>query len=770
MPSPVEPPSGRRSSDRPLVGVIAAKLAPHRLPRGSVSRPGLLDQLRAGHDRVLTLVSAPAGFGKTTLLTEWATSDSGRSFAWVTLDASDAEPVRLWTHVIASLSAVEPEVGVRSLPSLRAHPDSIADAVLPVLYDELVLGDATVLVLDDYHLAENTVIDRQVEAFQHYRPDNVQLVIATRSDPALGVARLRASGELVEVRAASLAFDESELRQFFAGMGITGLTPHEVHRLAERTGGWPAPVRLAALLLPDADRDSFIDSFTGGSREVVDYLTRDVLDVLEPATRDFLLQVCILSRLNGSLCDAVVGTTGSGALLADLERSNVFVSVDSAGEWYSEHQLFADALRLELTRTRPALVPVLHARAAAWFEDAGDLETATEHAIAARDVPTASRLVAAQVQPMAATGRLAIVRRWLSALSWPEAESDPELAYVRALAATIDNRVDEAVALLELVRTGPPGQLDAAGLPLGFRADYVEGVVGVNEVARAEAAARRAVQTAPSAVWEGFALAGLGQSLYLQGRTDEAVQVLRRAVGQIPDANPLMLALAVGNLALAESALAVPSRADAMLDQVAGLMSTIGSERTPAGAIVEMGCAERDRRRGDLRSASRRLEHAIAILASRPRSAWLANAYLLLATVHRALGSSADAVAALDHADAVLDRLADPGDLRRRSARLRALVVAPVRHASEFGEVLSERETAVLRLASAGLAQRQIADQLFISYNTVKSHLKTSYRKLGVTSRQDAIARFALLELDDPDLGEPDLDERRTRRSRLSPG
>jgi len=747
VPRPTDPPAGRRSTDRAHAGVIETKLAPHRLPHGSVSRPALLEQLRHGRDRALTLVSAPAGFGKTTLLTEWVTTDRERVFAWVTLDASDAEPVRLWTNVIASVAARRLSVGVGSLPALRTNPDRVADAVLPILFDELAAVGEVVVILDDFHLASNSVVNAQVEAFLRYRPAQVQLVIATRADPSLGVARLRASGELVEIRADSLRFDESELASFFDGMGVKGLTPSDQRRLAERTGGWPAPLRLAALLIPADDPASFIDSFTGGSRQVVDYLTRDVLDLLEPQTRDFLLQVSVLSRLSGALCDAVVDTTGSGAVLADLERSNLFVSVDSAGEWYQEHQLFAEALRLELARTRPELVPVLHRRAAAWFEAAGDRETATDHAIAARDVPTASRLVAAQVQLMASTGRASTTRRWLCALSWPEAERDPELAFVRAVAASLDNRVDLAIGYLDLARTGPPDQMDAAGLPLAFRADFMESLVGVTQVGRAEAAGLRAVASAPSSGWEGIALAGVGQALYLQGRTSEAVDVLRRAIGQIPDANPIMLAIGFANLGLAESALDVPSRADPKLDELAGQLSAIGAERSPAGALVHLALGERDRRNGDLRGAADQFGLTIEILGAGPRTAWLANAYLLLAAVHRDLGDPAAAMADIDHANETLDRLPDAGNLRDRSARLAEQLVAPVRRASEFGEQLTDREMDVLRLAAAGLGQRQIAGQLFISYNTVKSHLKTSYRKLGATSRDEAVAKFALLEV-----------------------
>jgi LuxR family maltose regulon positive regulatory protein len=750
------PPGGRRPSDHVRVGLIATKLVPPRLPRGSVGRPQLLARLRTGRRRVLTLVSAPAGFGKTTMLAEWVTTDSGTPFAWVALDRGDAEPVRLWTHVIAALAQSEPEVGNRSLVALRTDPDRITDAVLPVLFDELSEADTSVvLILDDYHLAETIELNAQVEAFLRYRPVRVQVVVATRADPALGVARLRASGELVEVRADSLRFDVSELSRFFEGLGVTGLTDADETRLAERTGGWPAPLRLAALLIPNRDRDAFIDSFTGATRQVVDYLARDVLDLLEPATREFLLQVSVLGRMNGPLCDAVLDTSGSGAVLAELERSNLFVSVDAAGEWYRQHQLFAEALHLELARTRPEHVPMLHGRAADWFAGIGELETATEHAIAARDVRLASHLIASQMVLLASIGRFATVRRWLSTLSWPEAELDPELAVVRATAAYMDNNIEQALRHLALARTGTPDLVDAAGLRVGLRADLLEGLLGVTDVGRAEAAARRAAREETPPPYGGAALAGLGQALYFQGRIDEAVQTLRQAVTLIPDANPIILAVGVGNLGLAESAAATPtSHADSMLDRVFALLTSIGADRTPAGLTVQLALGERDRRAGDLRAAAARFQRTIGLLEAASGSAWLANAHLLLAAVTRELGDPVTSLTALDRADVILDRLPDPGDLPARSRRLRALLTTPLGHASEFGEQLSDRETAVLRLAAEGLTQRQVAEQLFISYNTVKSHLKASYRKLGATSRAEAVTRFGALERGDTP-GEP---------------
>ena len=727
--------------------MVRAKLVPPRLPRGSVRRPGLLDTLRAGGGRSLTLVSAPAGFGKTTLLAEWAQTDLLHRFAWVSLDAGDREPERFWSHVAAALSGVEPAVTGATVAAMRARPRRIGDVAMPRLFDELARGDdELVLVLDDYHRAESPEISALLAEFLRYRPERVQLVVSTRSDPALGVARLRAGGDLVEVRADALRFDEAEVASFFDGIGLAGLTPTEGHQLAERTGGWPAPLRLASLLMPEHGRATFIEQFSGASRHVVDYLAQDVLDLLDPATRDFLLQVSVLGRFTGPLCDVVTGTTGSGALLADLERANLFISVDSAGEWYQPHQLFTQALRVELTRTRPGLVPVLHARAAAWLEDAGDIEAATDHAIAAHDVHLASRLVAAQVQPMSATGRGANIRRWLAALAWPEALRDPELAFVRAVAASLANHLDDAADWLDVARTGDLGAVDAGGLPLGFRVDFLDSAMGVNDVGRALDTARRAVEGAPNPSWHGIALACLGQAQRLAGNGDAAASTLRVAVGEISDANPIMLAFAVGNLGLAESSTGAESHADPLLDRLADVLRAVGADRSVPAAVLLLAQGERSRRVGDPQGALSAVRCAIDILEDMPRSAWLADALLLLAATERLVGHAAGASDAVDRAQEILDRLPDPGALVARAAALRAMLSAPTRHAGEFGEELSAREIVVLRLAADGLQQREIADQLYISYNTVKSHLKSAYRKLGVASRDAAIER--LQELD----------------------
>ena len=725
-------------------GLIRSKLAPGRLPSGTIARPRLADRLTSGRGCLLTLVSAPAGFGKTTLLTEWVSTRAEGSVAWVSLDKADRDPVRLWTHLIAALAGTGRGIGSASSAAVRMRPEEIETFALPILLEELsVEGPEVVLVLDDFQLAETLRTASAIDAFLRYRPARVQVVIATRSDPNLGVARLRASGRLVEVRAEQLRFDEHEIGAFLKGMGHTDLSPDVESQLATQTGGWPAPLRLFALLLPNQDAGELLGPGSGAKRPVIDYLTSDVLDLLEPDAHEFLLRASVLTKMDAASCEAVVALPGSAAILSELERSNLFTSLDHSGEWYQLHDLFAEGLRLELRRTHPELVPVLHRRAALWLEQAGDLELATAHAISSRDLQLSTRLVSGQSAPLLASGRAATVREWLSDLSWPAAKAEPELAFVRANLAVLAHDIADAEHWLDVAATGPADRLGSMGLPLGFRTDFLRAVVGVNDVGAARAVAQRALASAPAPRWQGVALAGLGQAQYLSGEPEQAEQTLRRAVGLISEDTPNLLAFAVGVLALVEYGRGLESQAGTMLDGALERLEAAGWEHSPLGAVVHLAIGERARAGGDYREAARWFDLAIELLQRDTRSAWLANAYLLRAAAAQKLGDASVEVQSLAAADAILVRLPDPGDLPRRAERLRHRSPAATRHVTEFGEKLSAREAAVLQLAAEGLTQREIADQLVISYNTVKTHFKATYRKLGATSRVDALAQFS---------------------------
>ena len=371
---------------------------------------------------------------------------------------------------------------------------------------------------------------------------------------------------------------------------------------------------------------------------------------------------------------------------------------------------------------------------------------ATAHAIASKDLDAATRLVALQASQLASGGRWATVRGWLSELSWPEALAHPELAFIRATGASFAHELDLAEEWLDIAEAGPPDFVGSMGLPLGYRTDFLRAIVGINDVDRAEAAARRAIAAAPAPHWKGVGLAGLGQAQYLQGHYALAQQTLLEAVGLIPEANPNLLTVAMGNLALAEYAVGSTSHAAALLDDGVALIRSIGQERTPSGGILHLACGERARAGGDPRGALGWFESAVEVFSQGTRSAWLANAHLLQASAFHALGDDTEEMRCLDLADAVLGRLPNPGALRSRSEQLHVNLLTAVRHSTEFGEELSARELVVLQLAADGLTQREIADQLFISYNTVKTHLKATYRKLGATSRDEALNRLAELD------------------------
>jgi LuxR family maltose regulon positive regulatory protein len=330
----------------------------------------------------------------------------------------------------------------------------------------------------------------------------------------------------------------------------------------------------------------------------------------------------------------------------------------------------------------------------------------------------------------------------LADLSWPAAQMDSELAFVRATLAVMAHDIDEAEHWLDVAGAGPEDLIGSMGLPLGYRTDFLRAIVSVNDVPAARAAACRAVQSAPAPQWEGVALAGLGQAEYLLGQHDQAERTLRRAVGLISGDTPNLLAFAIGTLALVEYAGGADAHTAPMLDGALEMLRTTGWERSPLSAVVHMACGERARSGGDAREAARWFGTAIEILGSGARSGWLANAYLLQARTCQKLGDAPAETSCLDAADAILTRLPNAGALTAVAERLRRDSSVVARHVTRFGEQLSDREVAVLQLAADGLTQRQIADQLFISYNTVKTHFKTTYRKLGATSRLEALAQL----------------------------
>lgn len=393
-------------------------------------------------DSALTLVSAPAGFGKTTMLTEWlaAAPGDGPAAAWLSLDQRDNDPALFWAYVVTALQRATPAAGTSAL-SLLSSGQSPMEAVLATLLNDLdALPQDVVLVLDDYHVIESQDVHDGMAYLLEHAPPQMRVVIASRSDPPLPLARLRARGELVEIRAADLRFTPEEADAYLNEVMGLELRPPDVAALEGRTEGWIAALQLAALSMQGRDDVAgFIASFAGDDRYVVDYLVGEVLQRQPDDVRSFLLQTSVLTRLNGSLCDAVTGQGGGAAMLEALDRANLFlVALDDRRHWYRYHHLFADMLRARLLDEQPELAPELHRRASDWYGQERERPEAIRHAMAGGDFERAADLVELAIPAMQHGRQEATLRRWLEALPEELFHARPvlSLGYVGALMST----------------------------------------------------------------------------------------------------------------------------------------------------------------------------------------------------------------------------------------------------------------------------------------------------------------------------------------------
>ena len=364
-----------------------------------VRRSRLIDRLNAGLSRTpsVTLISAPAGFGKTTLVSEWIATltGSGVRVAWLSLDESDNLPARFLMYLVAALQTIAPQIGEATLAALQSSQPPPIDVLLIALLNDLTtLGDV-VLVLDDYHVIESQPIDEALTFFVDHLPQRFRLVIASREDPQLSLARLRARGQLIELRAADLRFTPAEAADFLNRVMGLSLSAEDIAALENRTEGWIAGLQLAAISMQGHhDTVGFIQSFTGSHRFVLDYLVEEVLQRQPARVRSFLLETSILDRLSGPLCNAMTDQTDAKAMLESLERGNLFViPLDDQRQWWRYHHLFAEVLQAHLREAQPDQVSELHRRASVWFEQNDLPADAIRHALAAKDFDRAAELI-----------------------------------------------------------------------------------------------------------------------------------------------------------------------------------------------------------------------------------------------------------------------------------------------------------------------------------------------------------------------------------------
>lgn len=502
---------------RPLV---ETKLFVPSVRRSVMARPRLSERLRPAATARLTLVSAPAGFGKTTLLSAWLATAGARqrSVAWLSLEESDSQPAAFWTYVITALQRVAPGVGDSALPLLQSAQPPI-EAVLATVINELsAVPNDVDLVLDDYHLVDGGDIQPGMTFLLEHLPPQVHLIICTRADPALPLARLRVRRELVEIRAAELRFTVEEATAYLNEVIGLELSTNDISTLADRTEGWIAALQLAALSMRGrADVAGFIAGFAGDDRYIVDYLVEEVLAGQPDEIRGFLVRTSILDRLSGPLCNAVTGDSGGNVMLEALDRANLFVvPLDDKRQWYRYHHLFADVLYTRLLAEQPDQVAELHRRASGWYDENGEPSAAIRHALAGGDVERAADLVELAIPALRKGRKEATIRDWLRAVPDDVVRARPALAVAMAgalLAGGDFDGVEERLA--EVERSLPAGDraivLDIAlyRAALALAGGDIPGTLGYTQSA-IDGAADDPFTLAAAAGLRGLALWGTG--------------------------------------------------------------------------------------------------------------------------------------------------------------------------------------------------------------------------------------------------------------------
>ena len=587
-----------------------------------IERQRLLDALDRAARLPVVLVSAPAGYGKTTLATQWLASGRAPASAWVALDAADDDPRRLWTHVALAIEQAGCSVADDLDGFLAEAGDDVVEVVLPRLVNALAAarGDL-VIILDDFHCLQASACHEQVALLIDNLPENAHLVIVTRADPGLRLGRLRASGRLAEIRADELGFRTDEARALLTSGGVH-LSSDGIEVLMERTEGWPAGLYLAALSLADRDDpDSLVYEFKGGNRFVGDYLTEEVLTRHSDETREFITSMSILDRFTPSLCDAVWGRTGSAAILHDLERANMFlVPLDEGRRWYRFHHLFAAVARAGLEVENPELVPVLHARAAEWFRQHDFIDEAVTHALAAGSVGHVAALVQANWLDYVDLGRAGTVLAWVESLGEVTVEDGPAseviAAWMAALTGDADALERHLTALEEFSDVGP---LPDGTTSVAAAIALIRGLFGYGGPGDMLAGAVRAVEleTDGRSPYHAIAHLARGHAAYIAGELELAATHLARSA-QSETAPGLVRVLSLALHSLVEHERGRPGRSHDLAELAMGIVRRRGMQQLPqaAFAFAALGVAQAEA--GDVRHGLDTLADGLAARRQNP--------------------------------------------------------------------------------------------------------------------------------------------------------
>lgn len=744
-------------------GLLKTKLFPPPARSNQVKRQALLEKFTLARQRGIacTMVSAPAGFGKTTLVVDYARS-SGLPFAWLALDEGDNDVLRFWRYIDTALVAIDSRIGERMRSALfESQVPAIHQIVTGLVNDILGIEKELILVLDDYHVITNQAIHEQVTFLINHLPPFFHLIIVTRADPPLPISRLRAQGQLLELRVVDLRFTNDEATVFLNDSMNLGLPASDVEELETRTEGWIVGLQLAALSMQErVDKHQFIQSFTGSHHYVLEYLLDEVLSHQPDSLQRFLLETSILPRLCTSLCNAVTERADSDGVLLDLHRRNLFVTpLDGEHYWFRYHHLFAELLNVNLQRTRPDDLPVLHRRAAQWFEENNYVEDALRHALAIPDYPYASRLVLDNWRRIYHQGRLNTAVEWLDSLPPDFVRQSPPLGVAYCWTLFVRGDYDRIETFLDDI-TQTFEQMVASGkLPK----DHPEYNIVLQQVVLLRAIVMRHHGNVPAALREieqllptieglrqtlGDVVADMGYTAcYSQmGYTCVAANDLERAADTLSRVSPHarrcgnIFALAHTTMELARISLLLGrlEQAEKICRDELALTEQHAYANYPAFCLIDLGLADVLREKKSWNEAEKHLRQGLETAQKSGHVLYLAQGYLIAARLHHAQGKTVQAQEDLRRAEQIAATIHNRflNDAISRTRREMEFKSSPMQ---SLIEPLSERELDVLRLICAGKSNQEIADELFIALDTVKRHANNLYGKLGVSRRSQAI-------------------------------
>jgi LuxR family maltose regulon positive regulatory protein len=740
---------------------LATKLRAPKPPPGGITNQRLARTFEEGSEKRLTVVTAPAGYGKTTVVAGWfheVASESDLVAGWLSLDASENDPPLLLRYIVAALRAGGSHAGERTEAVLGTPGVDVQQALTWLINDLAAASTETVLVFEDYHVISEPKCHEIVATLIERAPPNLRVVIASRTEPPLPLGSLRATGQLAELAQRDLRLTEEEAGQFLESEGFE-LERDDLAMIVAKTEGWVAALQLAALWLRDQDDiRGAIRSFAGDHRHLVDYLGEQVLANLDPEIEDFLLKTSILGRFCAALCDAVTGVDNASDSISQAADANLFiVSLDDRREWYRYHHLFGGLLQAELQRRGPDAVSELHRRAYLWHAEHGTPGEAVRHAMLAGDAEAAANIITRYWVPALRSGRAGTLLRWAAKFSPSEAARFPQVAYAAGLSAGVEGRAESTVeAWLRIAEeaitagTAPSGPMIDGSASFSSNVDVLRAAFVYRDVGEAVAAARRVLSAEPDqSPWILPATAALGFLLYLAGEREEAGSALSSAISHRNASHqPHGLIHALGTSALLQLDDGDPVAAQRSALRALEVARRFGLSASVTTALAHVALGRSLEASGRVAESLRELESATDTLGGSAPRAHDVYARLTLAEAQRASGDLVAAHRSADEAETLLEPFTDAGILSEMLESFRRRSVAERRRRSASPDTdLTETELSLLRLLSGSGTQREIAAQMSVSHNTVKTHTQSIYRKLAVGSRSDALARARELEL-----------------------